>query len=293
MSVFFQKERGSFRKKLAELRTKVPFAVQLTVWKQLINAVFERNQFEKQIPLFRSVGIETRTRCNSKCTFCAASILTDQRTDKYIPEDLMQKILLNLQDLQFSGSIQFFINNEPLLDPRLPTFIRQARELIPSSVTVVHTYGLKLYARSGKELLESGLQILQINNYSDDGKIPPGVTAFLEEVAPQYPDRIIRFTQRRLTEQLLNRAGTAPNGETLSEPLPLPCILPFDQLSITVDGRTTICCQDHYFEEITGNVYTQRLEEIWYGEAFQKIRNHLLKADRSVSKFCQVCDFRG
>jgi radical SAM protein with 4Fe4S-binding SPASM domain len=180
-----------------------------------------------------------------------------------------------------------------LLDKRTPDFIRKAKAALTRVRTEVHTNGLKLNPKSGRELLEAGLDLLYINNYSQDGKMHKGVEAFLKEVAPEFPQAEIVFHMRLLDEQLLNRGGTAPNGQVLEAPLPLPCILPFDEVVVTADGRVTICCQDHYFESAVGNLNESRLEDIWYGSGFQRLREALLQADRSANKFCSSCDFRG
>ena len=210
-----------------------------------------------------------------------------------MPEALYDKILDELAVMNYDGNIKFFVNNEPLLDARTPDFIRRARERVPRARTEVHTNGLKLNPRNGRELLESGLHHLYINNYTEEGKMHRGVKAFLEETAPDFPECDIVFHLRALQEQLLNRGGTAPNAVLEQEPLPLPCILPFDEMVVTADGRVTICCQDHYFNAAVGNVNRNSLEEIWQSDGFKQLREKLLQADRSENEFCKVCDFRG
>lgn len=285
--------RGFFRGLLYRLRKKLPQSMRRRVWKSTAAALFARRDYANQVPLFSAIEIETRTRCNSSCSFCAASILTDTRPDILMPEALYTKLIAELVDLDYAGTIKFFVNNEPLLDKRNPDFIRQAKAALPKVKTELHTNGLKLNPKSGLELLEAGLDLMYINNYSNEGKMHRGVQAFLEEIAPKFPDREIIFHLRQLDEQLLNRGGTAPNGRELPQALPLPCILPFDEVVLTADGRVTICCQDHYFEAAVGNLNKARIDEIWFGEGFQKLRASLLQNDRSINKFCQACDFRG
>lgn len=285
--------KGMLRNGLYKLRRGMPKGLRLRVWQTTAARIFERKAFSKQVPIFRSLELETRTRCNSSCSFCAASILTDQRPDVYMPEALYDKIIAELVALDYDGAIKFFVNNEPLLDKRTPEFIRRAKANLPKVKTEVHTNGLKLNPKSGRELLEAGLDLLYINNYSQDGEMHKGVKAFLDEVAPEFPNTEIVFHLRLLDEQLLNRGGTAPNGRVLSEPLPLPCILPFDEMVVTADGRVTICCQDHYFESAVGNLNNSSLHDVWYGAGFSKLRSDLLRSDRSGNKFCSSCDFRG
>lgn len=286
-------KRGILRNMLFQARKRLPSGMRMRVWRRTAAEVFEARGYAQSVPLFRSIEIETRTRCNSSCSFCAASILTDQRPDILMPDALFHKLIAELASLDYSGAIKFFVNNEPLLDKRSPEFIRLAKEKLPKARTELHTNGLKLNPKSGKELMEAGLDVLFINNYSNEGVVHRGVQAFLDEVAPNYPDRQVVFNMRMLDEQLLNRGGTAPNGRKVPEPMPLPCILPFDEVVLTADGRVTICCQDHYFEAAVGNLNHQRIDEIWQGEGFQKLRQQLLASDRSGNKFCAACDFRG
>ncbi len=285
--------KGLFRNLFHQLRRLVPRPFRLHTWRKTGTNLIDRNHYAAQTPLFRSIEIETRTRCNSSCSFCAASILADDRPDVYMSEDLYHKIIDELVTLDYDGSIKFFVNNEPLLDKRTPVFVRTAVERLPKVRTEVFTNGLKLNPRRGRELMEAGLHLLYINNYTEDGKTHRGVQAFLDEVAPDYPEREIVFHLRMLNEKLQNRGGTAPNLGALPKPLPLPCLLPFEELIITADGRVTICCQDHYFNSAVGNANQQSLQDIWFNPAMQEIRSQLAKGDRSQHKLCKGCDFRG
>ena len=285
--------RSALRLALFRLRQRLPEGLRLRVWRQTATAVMRRQAAGGKQPLFRSLELETRTRCNSTCTFCAASIQNDQRPDIRMPDATYLKIVEELAALDYRGALKFFVNNEPLLDARTADFIRIAKERIPGVRTEVHTNGLKLNPRSGRELLEAGLDLLHINNYCNDGKLHRGVEAFLNETAVDFPDRKIVCQIRLLDERLLNRGGTAPNAQPEASPLSLPCVLPFDEMVLTADGRVTICCQDHDFAHSLGNVNAQSLQEIWHGEGFERLRVHLRQGLRSAHPMCKVCDFRG
>lgn len=285
--------RGALRKWLFRMRRSLPHGLRRWVWQRNAKAVMAAYPAAQAQPLFKSIEIETRTRCNSSCSFCAASIQNDQRPDIRMSDALYDKLLAELSALGYTGTLKFFVNNEPLLDPRTGPWIALAKARVPGIRTEVHTNGLKLNPRSGRELLEAGLDCLYINNYTNDGQLHRGVAAFLAEVAPDFPGREIHCQLRLLDEQLLNRGGTAPNGQELPAALPLPCILPFEEVVLTADGRVTICCQDHYFEAAVGNLTQQSLQEIWFSEGFTRLRAQLRAADRNGNKFCQACDFKG
>jgi radical SAM protein with 4Fe4S-binding SPASM domain len=285
--------RGALRQWAFRLRRSLPQGLRLWVWRRNAAAVLAEYPADQPQPLFRSIEIETRTRCNSACSFCAASIQNDKRPDIRMPDALYNKLLAELAEIGYTGTLKFFVNNEPLLDPRTAAWIALAKARVPGICTELHTNGLKLNPRSGRELLEAGLDRLYINNYSNEGQLHRGVAAFLEEVAPDFPDRSVVCQVRLLDEQLLNRGGTAPNGQAIAAPLALPCVLPFEEVVLTADGRVTICCQDHYFEAAVGNLTQQSMQEIWYSEGFTRLRAHLRAADRTGNQFCQACDFKG
>ena len=165
-------------------RNAIRQSLRIAIWRWTSTRIFKRFQFDENVPVFSSIEIETRTRCNSACSFCGASVLADKRPDLRMPDEMFDKIISELRDIKFKGSIHFFINNEPLLDPRLADMVRKAKTEVPSAKTEVQTNGLKLNVKNGRELLSAGLDVLYINNYSDEGKIPAGVLKFMDEVAP-------------------------------------------------------------------------------------------------------------
>ena len=271
----------------------MPLAIRRTVWKSNGKAVLKERNYAGETPLFKAIEIETRTRCNSRCSFCAANVLTDQRPDVLMSEATWQLLLQQLTTANYQGSVRFFVNNEPLLDERTPRFIAEVKAQLPGAWTEVHTNGLKLNPKSGRALLEAGLDHLYINNYTTKGTMHKGVERFLAQVAPQFPDCEIVFHLRQLEEQLMNRAGTAPNAQQTQAPLPLPCVLPFEEIVVTADGRVTICCQDHYFDSAVGNVHQNSLSEIWFGESFSELRRQLQTGDRTGQALCSACDHPG
>lgn len=275
------------------IRAWISDTSRISLWKKTLDEIQKAGGMPEHPSLFTAIEIETRTRCNSSCSFCGASILHDKRPDIRMPDELLDKIFAELGAMQFKGMVRFFGNNEPLLDPRLPELIRKVKAASPECSVEVQTNGLKLNPRIGRELLEAGLDVLFINNYSDEGQLHNGVRAFLKETAHDYPNAEIMVSLRQMTEDLNNRAGTAPNAEALKKPLPLPCMLPFSDLVVTADGRVAICCQDLEFQEVMGNLNAQSLLEVWNGDHFNRIRAGLMKGDRSVSEFCKGCDYRG
>ena len=84
---------------------------------------------EEPAPLFHTIFFEARTRCNSRCAFCAASIQNETREDLVLPFDLHAKVIDELAELGYHGQIAYHINSEPLLVPNLEQYIEYARAL--------------------------------------------------------------------------------------------------------------------------------------------------------------------
>lgn len=153
------------------------------------------------------------------------------------------------------------INTELLLDDRLPDFIKYSRAKCPRATLHVMTNGIKLTNDNGKILFENGLDLLEINNYSDDGVVRKNVKSFLDEVTPSYPGKVL-LNMRPLTVVLNNRAGSAPNGRTLKRSLREFCQRPWDKMMISVDGIVGLCEHDFYFSQKMGSVLHNSLDEI-------------------------------
>ncbi len=100
-------------------------------------------------------------------------------------------------------------------------------------------------------------------------------------------------TPRMEDETLDSRAGTATNKRA---PAPLArgfCQYPFNQFTVTADGRAAGCCNDVLFAAPMGNVQYSTVWVIWFGKEFSNPCRHLLRGDRSCVETRAKCDFVG
>ena len=267
-----------------------------------------------EAPLFGSVFFEVRTKCNSKCEFCAASTQNEVRKDTYMPMELYTKGIDELKILQFSGGINYHVNNDPLIFPRLIEFVQYARHSLKDASIGIMTNGNALTLKLAEELVKAGINRLYINNYQGEQNhlLPELVTNVLHNILPKFytPDQIkigqtghdhysnkktfcFNVVSRAYTEVLTSRGGTAPNKK-LKSTTPIGfCEFPFTQFNITTDGRVSKCCADFYFSDPMGNLYEQSILEIWRGNNFNEVRHNLLKGNRRKNKHCKECDFYG
>ena len=84
------------------------------------------------LDLLTTVHIETRTRCNSLCSYCAANPKFDRRDDKCMTEETYRKIIDGLAEINYSRRVSPYCNNEPLLDDNIYSYVAYAREKLPN-----------------------------------------------------------------------------------------------------------------------------------------------------------------
>ena len=93
-----------------------------------------KEQFSNaELPIPRIIHLETRSRCNSLCSFCLANARDDPRKDQLMPDTLIEKIFKDLASLNYTNRLSLYNNNEPTLDKRLPSIIESARTYLPGA----------------------------------------------------------------------------------------------------------------------------------------------------------------
>ncbi len=263
-----------------------------------------------RIPLFNAIYFEVRTRCNNKCSFCAASVQNEKRKDIRMHIELYKKVIRQLKKLNYSGKIAYHVNNDPLIFPNLPRFILIARKNVPNAWIQVLTNGKALSLAKADEMIEAGINELTINYYNDNIKsqLPEIFIKIREVILPKYyhtnqiksghkinRKKYFRFNiyRRKLNEILTTRAGTSPNKKIIKKNYLGFCEYPFTQFNITSDGKVSKCCADLFFSDSMGDVNQNDLLDIWYGDKFNNVRNFLLQNNRLAIETCRRCDYFG
>ena len=280
----------------------------LKIYKFFIN---NTKLFNVEETTFDTVYFELRTRCNSQCSFCMASILTDNRNDIEMDMNLYKKIIDELKEKDFSGTIGFYVNNEPLLVKNLEEFICYARYQLSNAKLRILTNGIKLNENNGRMLLNSGIDEIEVNVYqkSIDQKIPKGIIKFEKNVLLplinrkkitsdlkfEYKNRLVHYHKvlRDIGEILTSRGGSAPNWDDKNTTYDGHCAYPFWQINITADGRVGQCCADFYFDQSKLNCNNENIYNIWQSEFFIELRRNLINGDRSKNNLCKKCDYAG
>lgn len=77
--------------------------------------------------------------------------------------------------------------------------------------------------------------------------------------------------------------------KSLLFPTPQVCRQPFECVTITFDGRWTLCCRDYDADMVVGKLQTSSLESIWSGPAADDIRQQLLGQRPLRTSLCAQC----
>lgn len=246
---------------------------------------------EEETPLFNNIEIEIINRCNGTCSFCPVNKNVDTRELKYMDEDLLKKIIDELSELNYEGTIAFHSNNEPLLDKRLVSFLEYAKEKLPNNLIYLFTNGTLLNLDKFKELVNS-LDLIIIDNYNDKKEmIPPIKEVFkycLEN--PELKEKV--YIDMRLENQILTSRGGEANNRNEVNLLKSSCYLPYTKIVVQPDGTVPLCCCDPFAKVILGNVTDEKISDIWYGEKYTELREKLHEKEysRKNLELCNECD---
>ena len=271
-----------------EKRKKIHYAVSAT--NQIENAI-KYYEDTKKWALFGTIEIETLNRCNNTCSFCPVNKNDDTRTYHKMSFELFTTIIHKLKEINYTGSIGIYSNNEPFLDERICEFAKIAKQHLPNNHLYLYTNGILLTTDKFIEIMQY-LDRMYIDNYNDNLKLIKPVKIIYNycKQHPEYKDKV-RIRLRLLHDVLFTRGGQAPNrkNETISS-LTFGCLLPFRQMVVRPNGCVSLCCNDALGKITMGDLNTQSIEEIWNSSAYTNIRLNLLKGRENVSALCTNCD---
>lgn len=235
----------------------------------------------KQNDFFSSTNIETYGYCNKKCDFCFNSKDRPNRDVGIMNENLWHKIIDELASIKFTGRISLHFYGEPLLDKRLHSLIKYARDKCPYALIQFNSNGLLLTEKSLKKLIKAGVDNIRITDYEKPQQEK------LKVLSKKYHYWINLRTVDEFEKE--NRAGMI--FEKQNENADKPCLRPSYQLVINWKGEVLLCCNDFYAKHCFGNVTNEKIIDIWNKDEFANIRISLQKPNsRKKIDFCKNCD---
>lgn len=300
-----------FFRKIKKLFRSAYYFLPLVIRNIIISNIIITKKYKKNDLLFDHVYFELRTKCNSQCSFCKASIFTDDRPDISMNIELFKKIINELSEKNFKGTISFYVNNEPFLVKNLKDYIKLTSEKLPHSELRLLSNGKKLNYISGKEIFDAGITELEVNWYIKhiDDPVIKGINDFEEKfltndnkikkigsfVKFNYKNkkRVYFKVLRDVNETLNSRGGSSPNWLKKDINYDGFCSYPFWQVNIKADGSVGQCCADFYLDGSKLNCKNLTIYEIWNSDFFKNLRKDLLANDRNNNDKCKKCSFFG
>lgn len=257
-----------------------------------LNEVLEELIQKKPFPLPAAIEIETLNRCNGDCDFCPVNYKLDKREYKIMDEALFYSIISQLKELDYSGYISAYSNNEPLLDKRIFSFVEHIKKELPNAKNFLFTNGILLDLDKFKRLIEH-LDYMVIDNYYEGEK---RLYSNINEIAAYcLKDEELRQKVKIQTidKHMLrnNRAGNAKNRKHIYR-IKSSCLWPFSQMVIRPDGKISLCCNDALGQMTMGDLSKDRLIDVWRSENYMQLR-HSVKESRKNIKLCYDCDSFG
>lgn len=247
--------------------------------------------YKDKNPAINAIEIETINRCNNDCSFCPVNRNDESRAYHKMTDELFYSIINQLKEMNYSGYLSLFSNNEPLIDKRIYEFLEYAKENIPNATHALYTNGILLDEEKYLELTNY-LDYLIIDNYNDEMELLPNVKEIVNKHKDDQCHCKVSVLMRKKTQILLNRGGIAPNRDS-NIPFHSSCTLPFTQFIIRPDGKISRCCQDALAKTTLADLTKETVKEAWTNDEFKNFRNDLIDKGRDSIEFCQYCDSFG
>jgi len=251
------------------------------------------------IPLPSEVEISESGVCNRACSFCPRSDPDYPDIKKFISNELHNKLISELSDLNFEGTLRYSGFVEPLLDKNIFNLIKNARNKLPKVNIEMVTNGDVLNLERLKKLFKSGLNTILISVY-DGLEDANRFEKMCQEAKLKNENFVIRHRYYKEDKDfgltISNRAGMMKNAEhkimPLEKELKAKCYYPAYTFFMDYNGDVLMCPHDWGKKIILGNLNNKTFDEIWTSDLAIKLRKKLNRGDRRFSP-CNVCDVNG
>ncbi len=235
-----------------------------------------------EIAEFGPVEIETDARCNRKCSYCPVS--TQDRRIGQMSADLFAKIISDLREMSFGGTMSFHFYNEPLMDDRLEDFVRLAHQGLPAARLLLFTNGDLLTEARFASLIRAGLTSLRVSLH--DAAAEARTIRFRGGLEPSLANRVflVRYYDQMLP--LDNRCGAVRLKPGVRLPNRTAGCHNITSMVIDWQGRVPLCCNDYDVSNPLGDLKASSAKEIWD-------RSRLLRRDIFLGRYeleaCRIC----
>ena len=271
------------------------------------------------------IQIQTISSCNGRCIFCPnLDVLESGLETGRMEPGLFERIIDGLVKTPPSKILPY-LQNEPLLDKRMPEFVAYIAERLPDVTTLITSNGTKLTGEMGEALIDAGLKRIKVSLQSLDdatnskimgygaakvvenvlvlkrlihekrSKLDLRVSMVVNTLNAEEIKEARRFWKRHgirlVTSAMENRGGNIANAEELNLGKSMvtcsDCIRPSRDMCVLFNGKAVLCCVDWYRTVIVGDLREQSVQEVWNDAALREIREGFENQD--MSKLPEIC----
>jgi MoaA/NifB/PqqE/SkfB family radical SAM enzyme len=264
-------------------------------------------------PLLYTVAIEVTNACNLKCKICQSR---GSRPQGFMDTKLFEKSILQAHEMGVPR-VGLFLGGEPLLHPKFLQFLRLACTTIPE--VVYFSNGFFLDEEVAMESINYGVDTINVSldgvkechermrPGSDYNRVKKNIERLLQirdyRTKPTISVNMMLYdqTEQDIQDFIDEWAGKVDYaGVSVSKPSSFQrdyehpfwhesetynvpyCRSPYYYMAVTWDGKVLPCC-DVTGTEILGDLNTQSLKDIWYGDNFKLARKRETKTCRSCN----------
>ncbi|MEW6601097.1 MAG: tetratricopeptide repeat protein, partial [Nitrospirota bacterium] len=189
-----------------------------------------------------------------------------------LPSRIVRDVTDTLAEDNFKGTIAFHTYNEPLIDPRLFTFIHYARKTCPESHIYICTNGYYFNEILGQEMTEAGVSEIHISAYSQSEYNR------LQSIKLEIPYSVEIMI-------LDDRLGLYDRDENSMRE---PCFAPLNEIIIGREGVISLCCLDWRRDYSFGDLRSQSFKDVLRSGALHAVYERLSRGDRFLP-ICRRC----
>jgi hypothetical protein len=191
---------------------------------------------------------------------------------KVLSSSIYIRTINELSEIQFSGVISFHRYNEPMMDPRLSSFLAYAKQKLPDPYLRVYTNGYYLTQEIVDDLSKAGMNWLEVSAYSNkeyERFLQLNVSIPYMVFESKLDDRIILYDKNEKN-------------------LRLPCFSIINDCTINCEGKLVLCCLDWKNNHCLADLNKTSLKAALNTDKIRKIFFDLTEGSRTLH-LCKRC----
>lgn len=284
-------------------------------------------KFRPKAPVFPPMLIvETSSYCNLSCIHCPRTNAAKNNGsfEGFMDFELYKKIIDEMSQYKYA-TLRPFGRGEALINPDFPRMIRYAKEKGVRKIWL-NTNGVLLSPEMSKELLEAGLDTLEVSidattretfkkikgkdKYDVVVKNTIECCRLKKELYPKSEivvsfvesslntlekDAFVKFWQNHADHvniRPVHQHGALVRNQRISklkEEERLPCSILWERVEIHYYGGLNYCEFDWENREEVGNVRDLSIKEIWNSKKYKQLRKLHIEKRFSDIALCSVC----